>query len=88
MTLFIDSLRYDLGNDGLPFLFSLVSCNIDPFYYTDTVRDAQIQVNDDIPGTILFNFDDLPKLTDYVHYNGTALIEIGRRYANEIKTMP
>jgi hypothetical protein len=87
---FIASLRTDLGNNELPFVFFQV--NSMQFKFIDLVRDAQINVDRLVPYTelILSSSDVSPKdFTKYdtTHYDTKGILKIGREVGRSMVNM-
>jgi hypothetical protein len=78
---FISQIRMDLKSPHLPIIYGQVNPPADQFSYVHDVREAQAQIQHQVPGTKMIKTDDLNKLEDGLHYNANGLIKMGKRFA-------
>jgi hypothetical protein len=81
LTNFIQSVRADLGVPDLPFVIGRISQS-HLWIWRDIVRQAQVNVSQTVPNTALVVTDDLPLLTDNMHYNASGTVTLGTRFAD------
>ena len=77
---FIETVRHDLGEPDLPFVFGRIS-QAAVWRYQESVRAAQAQAEQDIPFVRMVSTDDLPFNADQIHYNSQGLVTLGERFA-------
>ncbi len=77
---FIEVVRRDVGRPNMPFIFGRISQSA-AWTYQDTVREAQARAETDIPFTKMVDTDDLPFISDYIHYNAAGQVTLGQRFA-------
>jgi hypothetical protein len=86
LTNFIQSVRADLGIPDLPFVIGRISQS--PVWtWRDIVRQAQVNVSQTVPNTALVDTDDLPLLTDNMHYTASGMVTLGTRFADAANAM-
>lgn len=83
-TKFIGSIRKDLGNDQLPFIYGKVNSPREDGNGIDFIRLAQENIDAKVPNAFLINTDDLPKFKDSLHYSSDGLLCLGDRFGNKI----
>jgi len=93
VTGFIDRLRTEFFNGNLPFVFGRINVNIDSsccfsFPFKDEVRTAQANVAGAVPGTAMVDTDDLPLISDSVHFTAGGQLGLGERFANAYLALP
>lgn len=77
---FIATLRRDLGDSNLPFIFGRISqANI--WRYRAKVRAAQARTEQEIPLTKMVDTDQLGLLHDGIHYDAEGEIQLGQLFA-------
>ncbi len=81
LTSFITTLRHDLHAEQAVFLVGRISQKDINFPMEKQIRNAQDQVCQDDPNSILVDTDGLGKIYDKVHYNAKGQVELGRRFA-------
>ncbi len=77
---FIETVRHDLGEPDLPFVFGRIS-QAAVWSHQENVRAAQAQAERDIPFVRMVSTDDLPFNDDRIHYNSQGLVTLGERFA-------
>lgn len=76
----IESVRRDVGNPSLPFVWGRVNPPAGgKFVSVDVVRAAQENVQ--VPGGAMVDCDGLAKGSDNLHYNAAGQQELGKRFA-------
>ena len=78
LTLFIQSVRDDLGVPDMAFLFGQITTSPTWIHHA-IVREAQEKVAGSVARTAMFDTDDLP-LWDGIHYNTAGSLELGLRF--------
>jgi hypothetical protein len=86
LTNFIQHVRTDLGIPDLPVVIGRISQS-SVWTWRDIVRQAQVNVSQTVPNTAIFTTDDLPLLTDNMHYNASGTATLGRRFAGAANTL-
>lgn len=87
LTEFIERLRAELSEPGLPFVIGRLNSEIwrSGIGITQanlaTVRAAQRTVAATVPKTFLINTDDIPQLSDRLHFSAAGQLELGARFA-------
>jgi cysteine-rich repeat protein len=93
LTSFIGQLRADFGSTGLPFVFGRINVNIDTsccfsFPFKNEVRTAQANVASAVPRTAMVDTDDLPLISDTLHFTAAGQLGLGERFANAYLALP
>lgn len=78
LTALINRLRIDLESPTLPVVLGKIAFTTE---FACTIRQAQAIVDAVDPYTVLLTTDDLPRLTDLLHYNTVGIVALGNRYA-------
>jgi len=86
LTVFIQHIRADLAVPDLPFVIGKISQS-SVWTWKDIVRQAQINVSQTVANTAIFSTDDLPRLSDDMHYNASGTITLGQRFADAANTL-
>ncbi|MFA5240151.1 MAG: sialate O-acetylesterase [Phycisphaerae bacterium] len=86
LTNFIQHVRDDLGVPDLPFVIGRISQS-SYWIWRDIVRPAQVNVSQTVPNTALVDTDDLPLLTDNMHYTASGTVTLGTRFAEAVSTL-
>lgn len=86
LTSFISSMRYFVDDPEMPFILGRIRDAGQP--HADMVRQAQVDVANNIPNVYWFDTDDLPFLPDGIHYNEAGMIELGHRFADVVMSLP
>ena len=79
---FIESLRTDLNEPFLPFLFYQLHKDLDRNNVA-LARQSQQNVNQTIANTQLVNVDNFDLISDHVHFTHEARLKIGTQFADE-----
>lgn len=80
---FINRVRRDLEKPNLPFIMGqIMNRNNHNMIFADVVRKAQKDVASEVPYVELISTDDLTDTGDGIHFDATALMDLGKRYAN------
>ena len=77
----VGTLRRDLENPDLPFIFGQVNPPPGAYLGVKMVRDAQSRLPHSLPNTKLVPTDDLTKLPDQLHYDTRGQELLGQRFA-------
>ncbi len=81
---FIDSVREDLGVDGLPFVLAQIS-EAPAWTHGAIVRQAQWDVGNSMANTLVFSTADLSLYSN--HYDAAGQMELGSRFADGMLTL-
>ena len=74
---FIEAIRQDTQTPELPIIFGSVNPSEARYPAVATVREAQQQIDQQLPQTILIDTDSLEKWDDDVHYSSAGILELG-----------
>ncbi|HYL88484.1 MAG TPA: sialate O-acetylesterase [Burkholderiales bacterium] len=77
----VGTLRRDLEDPDLPFIFGQVNPPPAAYLGVKMVRDAQSRLPRSLPDTRLVPTDDLTKLPDQLHYDTRGQVLLGQRFA-------
>ena len=83
LTNFIAAVRTTFSVPNLPFIIGQIS-ESPAWVYGSTVRQAQLNVSQNVADTALVITSDLPLAGDNYHYVTSSMIELGYRFANEM----
>ena len=81
---FIGNIRKDLNNPQLPIIYGKVSSKIKDDATLGNVRAAQERIAKYVPRVYLISTDEIPLLSDNVHYSSRGLIQLGHRFGYEL----
>ncbi len=86
LTALVQRVRTDFGEPALPVVFGRISANLAmstllPYPFLDTVRAAQEAVAASVPGTVMIDTDDLPMISDFIHFTAAGQLTLGQRFA-------
>ena len=87
LTRLIADLRADLDRPRLPFVIGRVNPAGDRFVHLSSVRAAQATVAQTRPQVSLVDADGLSKHADGIHYDTEGQLELGARFANQLRRM-
>jgi hypothetical protein len=86
LTNFIHQVRNDFGVPDLPFIIARISQS-SVWTWGDIVRQAQVNVSQTVPNTDMLDTNDLPLMSDAMHYNASSTITLGARFADAANAM-
>ena len=81
---FINAFRRDTQMPELPIIYGSVNPPEDRYAAVETVREAQQNINRQMPNTILVNTDELEKWDDDVHYSSSGILQLGRLFGEAL----
>jgi len=81
----IQTVRADFNAPAMPFVAGRVNPQPPPYPYSAPVRAAQENCTSTPYAWV--NCDDLPKISDNVHYNTDGLVELGKRFAQSMQNL-
>ena len=82
LTKLVNSLRHDLKQPQMAFILGLIDPPAQRFPWREQVRQAQITLASELPGSHLVDTNGLSKLDDELHYDTAGQIELGSRFAD------
>ena len=81
----VNDFRREYQSPDAPFILGRVNPLLLHHPAIATIRQAQEQASQQLPGVALVNTDDLPKAADQIHYNTKGEEFLGRRFADEFR---
>jgi hypothetical protein len=82
---FVECLRADLGVPDLPVVVGIINPPADPFAHAAPVRNSLRRSG--IVGVSAISCAGLTRKTDGLHYDGSGLMRLGRRFAEGLHTV-
>jgi hypothetical protein len=84
LTAFVARVREDVGTPAMPFAMGRIDCSVH-CAYRDTVRDAQDAVAAALAGVSIVETQDLPQITDSLHFDASGMRTLGERLAGALQ---
>ncbi|MHC4265786.1 MAG: sialate O-acetylesterase [Planctomycetota bacterium] len=83
---FIQSVRSDLDIYNMPFVIGQISD--EPVWtWGNIIRQAQLNVSQTVSNTALVITDDLPIMSDGMHYNADGMVTLGSWFADAMQSL-
>lgn len=80
----INSMRKDLDDKSLLFIFGKVNPPRETYLALETVNRAQVKTAEKIKNTFLISTDNLEKWGDNLHYSSQGQLELGERFGKKL----